>query len=173
MNICSLNVLLFFQFGCSSKHDQHRISVRLQCIPLATRLKNHTSLQQLETNIIERLFDDLLFQSIRGKVTHEQIEKGIRYDAFEQVKEWHLKYGYKFSIYGNDHFIDGKAHFHFDNISSEIFCKIDFDGNILEEKGKNTIPKNVYNELLYFLSKDHNKSILKGMWNNRNPSLVI
>ncbi len=118
---------------------------------------------------LEKYFDDLLFQTQRGKVSHEQLERGIRYEQFEQVKEWKSKYGYKFNIYSNDHLIDGKKHFHFDNHQEKVVCKIDFDGNLLENKGSKDIPSNIMKELLYFLNKDFIKETLHKMWNDKNP----
>lgn len=125
-----------------------------------------------EINLIEVLFDDLLFQTHRGNLSHNQLDKGVRFEQFEQIKEWKSKYGFKFNVYGNDHLINGKAHFHFDNHGQNIFCKIDFNGNILENNGSE-IPKKVLDDLKYFLSKDSNKTRIKDLWNVKNPSLVI
>lgn len=126
-----------------------------------------------ETNQLDRLFDDLLFQTQRGNVTHEQLERGIRFEQFEQVKEWKLKYGYKFNIYGNDHLIDGKPHFHFDNSEENVFCKVDFEGNILEIKGTDCVSSKIVKELKYFLSKDSNQNKIIEMWNGKNPELTL
>ena len=61
-------------------------------------------------NIIEKIFDDLLFQISKGN-TVEQILKGTTILDLEQVKEWKTKFGYTFNIYSNDHFIDNKRNF--------------------------------------------------------------
>ncbi len=127
----------------------------------------------MDDNILDRLFDDLLFQTQRGKITHEQLERNVRFEQFEQVKDWKLKYGYRFNIYGNDHFIDGRPHFHFDNNEAKIFCKVDFDGNVLEFQGTNEIPNNIHKELLYFLSKETNRKRIIDLWNQKNPMLLV
>jgi hypothetical protein len=126
-----------------------------------------------DPNKLDFLFDDLLFQTQRGRVTHEQLERGVRFDQFEQVREWRSKYGYKFNIYGNDHLIDNKPHFHFDHTAEGIKCKMDFDGNVLESSGTKEVPANILKELRYFLSKQVNKALVTEMWNLKNPSLTI
>lgn len=123
-----------------------------------------------ENQKLDRYFDDLLFQTVSGGLTHEQLENGLRHDQFQKVKEWKSKYGFSFSIYGNEHLINGKKHFHFDNKEKEIFSKIDFEGNILEIKGKN-IPSNIEKDLKYFLQKSYVKPLLEEFWNNKNPHL--
>jgi hypothetical protein len=120
---------------------------------------------------LERHFDDLLFQTQRGKVTHEQLEKGIRYEQFEQFKDWKSLYGYKFNIYSNEHLINGENHFHFENKQENVFCKIDFEGNVLESNGKKNIPGNILKELLYFLRQESVKKSLHKVWNDKNPEL--
>ncbi|MFT6922036.1 MAG: hypothetical protein ACJA1C_001034 [Crocinitomicaceae bacterium] len=121
---------------------------------------------------IEEFFDSFLHQMLKG-LSHESYEKGTRYMEFEQVKEWKSKYGYRFSIYGNDHFIDGKPHFHFDHKEKGIACKVGFDGEVFECQGKESIPSKVLKELKYYLSKESHRSILKKMWNDKNPTLVV
>ncbi len=126
----------------------------------------------LETvKTIELIFDDLLTQIIKGNLTHEEIEKGIRYEEFQQVSEWKLKYGYKFNVYSNDHLINGKKHFHFDNKSENVFTKFDFKGNLLETKGK-PIPSNIMKELIYFLKKESTQINLHKLWDEQNPTLT-
>lgn len=67
---------------------------------------------------IDEIFDDFLLQ--RTKLSYEEIESGKkRIERFVQIKEWKSKYGYKFQAYSNDHLIDGKKHFHFDNINAK------------------------------------------------------
>ncbi len=126
-----------------------------------------------EENFIDKVFDDILFQTHRGRLTYEQLDSGRRFEQFEQVKEWKSKYGYKFNIYGNDHLIDGKPHFHFDNAGQKISTKMDFSGNVLEHKGKNSIPKKVLEDLNYFLQKESTKIKLISLWNSKNPSIKI
>lgn len=127
----------------------------------------------LEDDLInlEEQFDGLLFQTQRGKVTHAQLERGVRYEQFEQFKEWKSLYGYKFNIYSNEHFINGEKHFHFDNKQENIFCKIDFEGGVLESNGKKDIPGNVLKELQYFLRKESIKNLLHKIWNDKNSDL--
>lgn len=123
-----------------------------------------------ENKRLEFMFDSLLFQTVKGKLSHNDIENGKRYDEFKQVKGWELKYGYKFNIYSNDHLIDGKKHFHFDNKAENIFCKFDFDGNILESNGKNPIPSNILKDLQYFIKKPSTSNLLNEMWDHLNPN---
>lgn len=121
------------------------------------------------TEKLEWLFDDLLFQTSR--LTYEQIDGGRRIERFENLKEWKSKHGYKFNIYSNDHLINGKKHFHFDNIADGVFAKLDFNGNILEIKG-NQIPRNIHKDLIYFLNKKHIQIIVENFWNDKNPNLI-
>jgi hypothetical protein len=106
-------------------------------------------------------------------LSHEAYESGTRFIELEQVKEWKSRYGYRFSIYGNDHFIDGEPHFHFDNKQNGIACKLGFDGKVFECKGKATIPSKVLKELRYFLEQESNRSLLTKMWNAKNPDLKV
>jgi hypothetical protein len=119
---------------------------------------------------LEFWFDDLLFQIAKGN-THEKLENNIRYEQFQQVGEWNLRFGFKFNIYPNDHLINDKPHFHFDHEAHDIFCKVDFTGIVLETTGSKEISKKVLKELIYFVSKPKIKSILVGMWNEKNPDL--
>jgi len=120
---------------------------------------------------IDRYFDDLLFQTSKG-LTHEQLEKGRRYESFVQVKEWKARFGCKFNVYSNDHLIDGKKHFHLDNNEANIHCKLDFEGNVLEQKGNNSIPSNVMKDLKYFLSNAKMVNELNTTWARLNPTLA-
>ena len=120
---------------------------------------------------VDGKFDELLFQVSKGN-TFENYEKGVRYIGLEQVKEWKSRFGYKFSIYSNDHFINNKPHFHLDNEANEVHCKISFDGELFESKNKE-IPKNIYKELKKFLSKNEIQIILKDRWNLMNPNLKV
>jgi len=115
-------------------------------------------------------FDRLLVQTQRFKLTHEQIDAGRWVEMFEQVKEWKGYYGFRFNIYGNEHLIDGKEHFHFDNKAENIHCKIDFEGNILIYASKKEVPANILKDLKYFLDDDI-KKVLKTMWDRLNPHL--
>lgn len=111
-------------------------------------------------------FDDYLKQ--RTRLTPEEIDQGKRIEFFEQFKPWSLKYGYKFNVY-KDHLIDGEKHFHFDNSEANIFCKVSFDGTILETK-KNSIPANVHKDLKKFLSKEKNIISLNELWDKKNKN---
>ncbi len=119
---------------------------------------------------LNRSFDELKFQFSKG-VTIENYENGIRYFGLEKVKEWKSKFGYAFNIYGNDHFIDNKPHFHFDNKEKGVSCKMSFDGEIFESKGKNQIDKKALKELRYFLTMDKTQDIIISKWNEKNPKL--
>ena len=125
-----------------------------------------------EDNFLIRSFDSLLHYVSRG-ITHEQIEQGVTLLELEKVKEWKSKNGYLFNIYGNDHFIDNKPHFHFDHKEKQIACKIGFDGEIFESKGKTNPDSKIIKELKYFLDKDETQKALKNMWNTKNPELQI
>lgn len=119
---------------------------------------------------LDHSFDDLKFQFSKG-VTIENYEDGIRYIGLEKVKEWKSKFGYVFNIYGNDHFIDNKPHFHFDNKEKGVSCKMSFDGEIFESKGRNQIDKKALKELRYFLTMDNTQDIIVAKWNEKNPDL--
>ncbi len=137
------------------------------------KTKKKIGLYLLEgTKRIDLIFDDLLTQIIKGNLSHDDLEKGIRYEEFQQVSEWKLKYGYKFNVYSNDHLIDGKKHFHFDNKSENVFAKLDFQCNLLEVKGGKKIPANVFKELKYFVAKESIQSALHKLWNDQNPNLT-
>jgi hypothetical protein len=125
-----------------------------------------------EIDFLNKSFDELEFQFSKG-LTIEKFEKGIRYFEFEQVKEWKSRFGYVFNIYSNDHFIDKKPHFHFDNKEKKISCKMSFEGDIFESNGINSIEKKVLKDLQYFLSKSENRKILIEKWNQKNPNLKV
>lgn len=120
---------------------------------------------------LEIIFDSLLYQFSKG-ITYESYEKGLRHHEFEQLKEWKSKFGFKFNIYGNDHLIDGKPHFHFDNKEKNIACKIDFQGSILEYKGSE-VPAKTLKDLQFFLLKEDVQKIIYDKWNEKNPNLTI
>ena len=66
--------------------------------------------ESIETKI-DQYFDWIINQLARGN-TIEKIKNGIKFHEFEKVKEWQSKYGFHFHIFPNDHFINGKPHFH-------------------------------------------------------------
>jgi hypothetical protein len=124
----------------------------------------------LQYNDLNRSFDELKFQFEKG-LTIESHKKGTRYLGLEKVKEWRSKFGYVFNIYGNDHFIDNKPHFHFDHNEKGVSCKMSFDGEIFESKGRNEIDKKALKELRYFLSMYRTQEIIVSKWNEKNPKL--
>jgi hypothetical protein len=126
--------------------------------------------KNIDFNDLNRSFDELKFQFNKG-LTIENHKNGIRYLGLEKVKKWKSKFGYIFNIYGNDHFIDGKPHFHFDNKEKGVSCKMSFDGEVFENKGKNNIDKNVLKELKYFLSLERTQELIISKWNEKNPKL--
>lgn len=125
-----------------------------------------------EENIIDKIFDDLLFQLSKGN-TLERILKGTTVLDLEQVKEWKSKFGYSFNIYSNDHFIENKPHFHFDNKAKSVECKIGFNGEIFESNGKNPIDKKTLKVLKDFLASPGIENLLIAFWNSKNPELTI
>lgn len=123
-----------------------------------------------KNHLLEKIFDDLLFQISRGN-TFENIEKGRTTTDLEQVKEWENKFGFTFNIYSNDHFINNKPHFHLDHKGTKIASKISFEGEIFEEKGKNKIDKKTLKALKYFLKNHNIQKLLVAEWNKNNPEL--
>lgn len=116
-------------------------------------------------------FDSLLFQIEKGN-TIENIEKGITYIGLEKVKEWKSRFGYEFNIYSNDHPIEKEPHFHLDNKTEGVSCKLSFSGKVFSCKNKG-IPKKITKELKYFLDKEEVKEILKNKWNYMNPKYKV
>jgi hypothetical protein len=92
--------------------------------------------------VLEINFDDISYQISKGN-TYENLKQNSMFSEFEILKEWKSKFGYKFNIYSNDHFINKKPHFHFDNKQENLYCKIGFDGEIFEIKNNRKIPKNI------------------------------
>lgn len=125
-----------------------------------------------ETELLEQTFDELLFQTANGN-THSNKSSSSFYAELELVKEWSSRFGYRFSIYGRDHFIDNEPHFHFDNNEKGISCKISFSGAIKECKRKKTIPRKILKDLKYFIGKPEIKRILIDLWNKKNPELKV
>lgn len=115
--------------------------------------------------ILNFRFDQLLNGSPIAASAHN--DKSI-YQEFELVDGWKSKFGFKMSIYSNDHLIDGEPHFHFDNKSRGIACKLNFQGEIIECKG-NGMPKKVLRQLKLFLAEPSTTSMLTNMWNRKNP----
>ncbi len=121
-------------------------------------------------NLIDKIFDDLLFQLSKGN-TFENIENGRTILDLEQIKEWKSKFGYTFSIYPNDHFIKNKPHFHLDHKGNRIAAKLSFDGEVLEYKGNNRIDKKTLKALNNFLNNENVQNLLISKWNKNNPDL--
>ena len=130
-------------------------------------IKKRKTINQLDLNCS---FDELKFTFEKG-LTIEDHKEGIRYLGLEKIKEWKSKFGYVFNIYSNDHFIENKPHFHFDNKEKGVSCKMSFDGNVFESKGKNEIDRKVLKELKYFLSMEKIQETIISKWNNKNPKL--
>jgi hypothetical protein len=119
---------------------------------------------------LNSVFDELKFSFEKG-LTIENHRAGIRYLGLEKVKEWKSKFGYTFNIYSNDHFIENKPHFHFDNKGKGVSCKMSFEGKIFESSGKYEIDRKVFKELRYFLSLEKTQETIIYEWNNKNPKL--
>jgi len=121
---------------------------------------------------LDENFDFIIHQLTKGN-TIEGIKNNQLYFEFEQVKEWKSKYGYQFHIYSNDHLIDKKPHFHLIKKADELECRIFFDGEIYDFKGRGRLDKNAINALEYFLESSKNQEILKQSWNHKNPQFAI
>ncbi|MEZ4778585.1 MAG: hypothetical protein R2786_04310 [Flavobacteriaceae bacterium] len=136
------------------------------------KLLRKNQFPKLDFNQLDQLFDELQYQFSKG-ISIENYESGTRWIELEKVKEWKSRFGYQLNIYSNDHFIDNKPHFHFDNISKEISCKISFDGEIFESSGKKEIDRKTLKELTYFLSRTNIQNTLIAKWNEKNPKLKV
>ena len=121
---------------------------------------------------LEEIFDGIVYQISKGN-SIEGLKDGKLYLELEQVKEWKSRFGYKFNIYGNDHFINNKPHFHFDNKQIGISCKMSFEGEIFGCKGNKQVSRKTMKELAYFLSKPNTQELLVSMWNDKNPELKV
>jgi len=116
--------------------------------------------------------DDILFQLSKGN-TIERLAKGVRWESFQQVKEWKNRFGYQFHIYSNDHLIDNKPHFHLRMQIENIDCRFFFNGELIDCKGKLQIEKKVFEALSYLLSYPQQQLRLKDFWNSKNPNLKV
>lgn len=120
---------------------------------------------------IEVLFDTLLIQTVKQNITYEEYveinSQGEFFGEFEQLNSWRQQFGYKFSVY-NDHFIDGKKHFHLDNDEKNVHLKLDFEGNILEDNGRGQLDKKVHKVLIKFLKQPNVIEEWNMLWNKNN-----
>lgn len=117
------------------------------------------------------MFDGLLIQTLKAGISFEDfLEKNSKnefYGEFEQLSSWNQRFNYRFSVY-NDHLINGKKHFHFDNNEKRVQLKMDFSGEILEDNGRNTIDKNVHKKLRKFLQLPDVINELNALWDKNN-----
>jgi hypothetical protein len=117
------------------------------------------------------MFDGLLVQTVKIDITYEEyvvIDSNEEfYGEFQQLSSWKQQHGYKFNIY-NDHFIDGKKHFHFENKEKDVHLKLDFEGNILQKVGKNDIDSKVLKVLKKFLQQPSVVEEWNKIWNKNN-----
>ena len=120
----------------------------------------------MEENILNKEFD-LFLESEDKKTNFEPtILSGRTFQKFEKVKEWQSKHGYTFNIYGNDHLIEGKKHFHFDHNGDNIHLKISFEGEIFEKK---YLKPNILKDLIIFIQQEKVQLKLNQMWDEKNP----
>ena len=143
-------------------------------IILLAKLKQKRKAKEKIEKVFQSLdsyFDDILYQTYKGN-TIENLQRNIRHEEFQKFKEWKSRFGYEFNIYSNDHFIDGKPHFHLDNKSEGVSCKMSFQGEVFECAGKDFSSK-ISKELNYFLSNTNVQTALKEMWNFKNPILKL
>lgn len=117
------------------------------------------------------MFDGLLVQTLKRDISYEEfIEINAKeefYGEFEQLSSWKQQFGYKFNVY-NDHLIEDQQHFHFDNSEKNVHLKMDFEGNILEDNGKNRIDKKVQKILKKFLQQQSVKNEWNQLWDKNN-----
>jgi hypothetical protein len=128
------------------------------------------------TEIIENKLNeglDYIIDQLTHGNTIEGLKKGRVWFGLEQFKEWKSKYGFQFQIYSNDHFIDNKPHFHIVKSSDDINCRLFFNGEIYDCKGKNGINKKVLDAIIYFVTDSNNQRMLVEFWNIKNPELKI
>lgn len=123
------------------------------------------------TEKLDLMFDTLLIQTIQRGITYEEFididSEDEFFGEFQQLSSWQQKYGYKFNVY-NDHLIDDKKHFHFDNKEKNVHLKMDFEGNILEDKGKSRIDRRVHDILKKFLKQKSTTEELNQLWKKNN-----
>lgn len=120
---------------------------------------------------LSQMLDDHLLQVFKHKLTHEQLEAGVRVEELEQVSGWNLKFGLRIIIYSNDHFIDKLAHFHVKSDNRNIDCRFLFDGSLYDFSNSNELSSKEIKEIQYFFQK--RKSIFADLWNKQNPTLLI
>lgn len=121
--------------------------------------------------LLSRNFDSILRPILKHNIKFEEIIKpNTCYIELEIVAEWENWKGFTFNIYSNDHLIDGKRHFHLDKKSDNIALKIDFDGNILSNKGKGNIKPKEYKVLKQFLGLKEIRDALDKLWEKNNPT---
>ena len=121
---------------------------------------------------LDKSFDFIIHQLIRGN-TIQGLKNNKYLFELEQVKEWQSKYGFQFQIYSNDHFIENKPHFHLIKRSDNIDCRLFFDGEVFDCKGKSQLDKRIKEAIEYFLGVSKNQNRIIELWNNKNPFLLI
>jgi hypothetical protein len=127
--------------------------------------------EDIDTQLDQGL-DYILDQLSHGN-TIDGLKKGRVWMGFEQVKEWKSKFGFQFQIYSNDHFIESKPHFHIVKRSEGIDCRLFFDGEIFDCKGRASLDKKTLEAIVYFVSDPKRQALLKEFWNNKNPELKV
>lgn len=121
---------------------------------------------------LNRGLDYILDQLARGN-TIEGLKNGTKWMGLQKVKEWKSKFGFQFHIYSNDHFIEDKPHFHIVKKSEGIDCRLFFDGEIFDCKGNGELSKKIREAIIYFVSDSKRQTILKELWNTKNPELKV
>lgn len=117
-------------------------------------------------------FDNILYQFSKG-LTIEQHRRGVVYTELEKVKLWKNRNGYEFHIYGNEHLINSKPHFHFLKKSENFEAKFYFDGELIELKSGDSPPKQLRKYLNYFLEDIKVQDTLVEIWNSKNPDFLV
>ena len=117
-------------------------------------------------------FDNLLYQFSKG-LTIEYHRKGVIHTELEKVKSWKNRNGYEFHIYGNEHLIENRPHFHLLKKSENFEAKFYFDGGLIELKTSLLPPKELRKYLNYFLEDKIVQDSLIEMWNSKNPDIPI
>lgn len=117
-------------------------------------------------------FDNLLYSFSKG-MTIDMVKKGYVHTELEKVKEWKNRNGYEFHIYGNEHLIENKPHFHLLKKSENFEAKFYFNGEIIDLKRGKNLPPSIHKGLCFFLEDIGIQEVLIESWNLKNPNFIV